>query len=239
MQNRIINKTLSFLKKNEIRNLSIIGFIENNPVSFVKKVGNSVAIKGKSDREWFYFSSDDKKEFAELLSQINKDADCFGSVDEWMVEFIAKRGMVEWILPTTIFYLPNEITVPQNTIEIQKLKEENVSFIIEQSDYKQFLSADYIIDRLRKAYCAAIYDGIKLAAWGLTHDDGALGSIHVLDEYRNKGYGKEIVISLSNQCRSIGKIPFAQIEEKNIPSIKLFTKLGFIKDRNICWLKLR
>jgi GNAT superfamily N-acetyltransferase len=237
MQNHQINRILSFLRENEIRNLSIIGFIENNPISFFIKHGNSVAVKGKSDREWYYFSSNNKNEFAELLSQLEEDAQCFGSVDDWMVEFIAKRGIIDWILPTSIFYLPNEVSVPSNKIEIKKLKEEDVHFIIGQSDYKQFLSAEYIIDRLRKSYSAAIYIDKKPVAWGLTHDDDALGSIHVLDEYRNKGYGKEIVVSLIHQCRSLGKIPFAQIEEQNIPSIKLFTKLGFVKDRNICWVK--
>ena len=78
----------------------------------------------------------------------------------------------------------------------------------------------------------------KLVAWGLTHDDGALGSLHVLDEYRKKGYGKEILISLIHQNRKLGKTSFAQIEEKNVKAINLAVRLGFLKDRRVSWIKL-
>ena len=78
----------------------------------------------------------------------------------------------------------------------------------------------------------------KLVAWGLTHDDGALGSLHVLDEYRKKGYGKEILISLIHQNRKLGKISFAQIEEKNLKATNLVEQLGFVKDRRVSWVKL-
>jgi 8-oxo-dGTP diphosphatase len=78
----------------------------------------------------------------------------------------------------------------------------------------------------------------RLVAWGLTHDDGALGSLHVLDEYRKKGYGKEILISLIHQNRKLGKISFAQIEEKNVKATNLIEQLGFVKDRKVSWVKL-
>ncbi len=79
---------------------------------------------------------------------------------------------------------------------------------------------------------------VKLVAWGLTHDDGVLGSLHVLDEYRKKGYGKEIMISLIHQNRKLGKISFAQIEEKNLKVTNLAEQLGFIKGRRVSWVKL-
>jgi 8-oxo-dGTP diphosphatase len=78
----------------------------------------------------------------------------------------------------------------------------------------------------------------KLVAWGLTHDDGALGSLHVMDEYRKKGFGKEILLSLIHQNRKLGKISFAQIEEKNTKATNLVEQLGFIKDRRVSWVKL-
>ncbi|KAB2849155.1 MAG: GNAT family N-acetyltransferase [Ignavibacterium sp.] len=78
----------------------------------------------------------------------------------------------------------------------------------------------------------------KLVAWGLTHDDGALGSLHVLDDYRKKGYGREILLSLIHQNRKLGRISFAQIEEKNQKAINLVEQLGFVKDRLVNWIKL-
>ena len=59
-----------------------------------------------------------------------------------------------------------------------------------------------------------------------------------LDEYRKKGYGKEILISLIHQNRKLGKISFAQIEEKNLKATNLIEQLGFVKDRKVSWIKL-
>jgi len=74
---------------------------------------------------------------------------------------------------------------------------------------------------------------VKLVTCGLTHYNDALGSVHVLDEYNKSGYGKEIMISLIHQCRKLNKIPFAQIEEKNLKAVNLIEQLGFIKDKKV------
>jgi GNAT superfamily N-acetyltransferase len=65
-----------------------------------------------------------------------------------------------------------------------------------------------------------------------------LARLHVLDEYRKKGYGKEILISLIHQNRKLGKISFAQIAEKNLKATNLIEQLGFVKDRRVSWVKL-
>jgi GNAT superfamily N-acetyltransferase len=236
-----LDSALNELKKNAIDNLSIMGFIENNPITGIKRAGNSLLIKGKSDWDWYYISSNDILEFELLISQIksNLESKYFGSLKEWMIPIISELGEVDWLLSTNNYYLPDTAVLPPNKMNVDNLRNEDAPFILKQSDYKEFLSVKYLTDRIENSISAAIYENDELAAWGLTHDDGALGSIHVLEKYRNKGFGKEIVISLAKQYRQMKKIPFAQIERKNTVSINLFRKLGFIKDRNTWWLKLK
>jgi 8-oxo-dGTP diphosphatase len=136
------------------------------------------------------------------------------------------------------YYLTDDVKVPKNKLEVIPLTKDHIGFIISQSNYKQFLTPAYVEERITKSISAAIMKKNKLVAWGLTHDDGALGSLHVLDEYRKKGYGKEILISLIHQNRKLDKISFAQIEERNIRATKLVEHLGFIKDRRVSWVKL-
>ena len=97
----------------------------------------------------------------------------------------------------------------------------------------------YLEERITKSFSAGIFQKGRLAAWGLTHDEGAIGSLNVLKEFRGKGLGSTVVASLVEQIRAAGKIPFAQVEERNIPALKLCKKLGFIVDRNVTWLKIR
>jgi 8-oxo-dGTP diphosphatase len=217
--------------------MSIIGFIAENPVTEILQEGESVLIKGISDEEWMYIFSKDGKELRKLLNQLTEKDIFFASVEDWMIPIINEKKKFEWTLSTMRWYLPDAVEVPENKYKTFPLSPEHIGFIISQSNYKQFLTPRYIKERITKSISACIYEKNNLIAWGLTHDDGALGSLNVLDEYRGKKYGTEIVLSLINQCRALGKIPFAQIEETNQKAVKLVAKLGFVKDRRVTWIK--
>lgn len=230
---------IQHLLKDEITNMSILGFVSENPITAVIWEGNSVLVKGISDEEWIYIFSKDEVELRKLLNHLNEKDIFFASVEDWMIPVINEKKKFEWTLSTLRCYLPEEVEVPENRCKTFPISQEHVGFIISQSNYKQFLTPRYIKERITKSSSACLYDDDKLVAWGLTHDDGALGSLNVLDEYRGKKYGTEIVLSLIHQCRALGKIPFAQIEETNEKAIKLVSKLGFVKDRRVTWIKCK
>ncbi len=234
-----LTETIHQLLKDEITNMSIIGFVSDNPVTEILKEGESVLIKGISDEEWMYIFSKNENELRKLLEGLTDNDIYFASVEDWMIPIISENKKFEWTLSTIRWYLPDEVEVPENRYKTFPISQEHVEFIISQSNYKQFLTPRYIKERITKSVSACIYDDDKLVAWGLTHDDGALGSLNVLDEYRGKKYGTEIVLSLIHQCRALGKIPFAQIEETNEKAVKLVSKLGFVKDRRVTWIKCK
>lgn len=232
-----LTDVINHLLKDEIANMSIIGFISENPVTAVIREEDSVLIKGLSDEEWIYIFSKNEDELRILLNQLNDKDVYFASVEDWMIPIINEKKKFEWTLSTIRWYLPDYVEVPENKYKTYPISTEHIGFIISQSSYKQFLTPRYLKERITKSISACIYDDDKIVAWGLTHDDGALGSLNVLDEYRGKKYGTEIVLSLIHQCRELGKIPFAQIEETNEKATKLVTKLGFVKDRRVTWIK--
>jgi 8-oxo-dGTP diphosphatase len=233
-----LNTLKENLKKDFLSNISTIGFIENNPIIEVVEINNSYLIKGISDVEWSYVVCNNENDLRALLEKSASNT-YFASIEDWMIPIITEKQNAEWILSTMRYYLPEDVEVPENKKEVIPLTTDHIGFIISQSNYKQFLSPAYVEERISKSISAAIMKKGKLVAWGLTHDDGALGSLHVLDEYRKKGYGKEILISLIHQNRKLGRISFAQIEERNIKAIRLVEHLGFIKDRRVSWVKLR
>jgi 8-oxo-dGTP diphosphatase len=233
-----LDKLIEILNQDFLSNVSTIGFIENNPITEVVEINNSYLIKGTSDVEWIYFVCRNESDLKVLLEKSSGINIYFASVEDWMIPIITEKRKAEWILSTMRYYLPDDFEVPENKLEVIPLTTDHIGFIISQSNYKQFLTPAYVEERISKSISAAIMKKDKLVAWGLTHDDGALGSLHVLDEYRKKGYGKEILISLIHQNRKLGKISIAQIEEKNIEAVNLAEQLGFVKDRRVSWIKL-
>jgi GNAT superfamily N-acetyltransferase len=239
MEAVIINDIVSLLKKEKINNLSVFGFIENNIVIDVWQEGSSVAVLGKSDRAWLYFSSENEKEFRILVKKLKGKTSFFGSLYSWMIPIINDGAEAEWILTSDCYYLPEDVNLNHIKIATRRLTQTDIPHILNHSHYKQFLSIEYLNDRIKRSYSAGIDMNGELAAWGLTHDDGALGSLHVTDDYRGHGFAQEIIKSLVCQCRDNDEIPFAQVEPNNIPSIRLLEKLGFVKDREIIWMKVK
>lgn len=233
-----LDKLTEILNQDFLSNISTIGFIENNPITEIVEINNSYLIKGKSDVEWIYLVCKNEIELKALLEKSGGNNIYFASVEDRMIPVITEKRKAEWVLSTMRYYLPDDVKVTENKMEVIPLTTDHIGFIISQSNYKKFLTPAYLEERITKSISAAIFEKDKLVAWGLTHDDGALGSLHVLDEYRKKGYGKEILISLINQNRKLGKISFAQIEEKNTKAANLAEQIGFVKDRRVNWIKL-
>ena len=101
------------------------------------------------------------------------------------------------------------------------------------------IEIDYIKSRIKNDVNVGIYDGKQLVAWGLIQDDGAMGFLHVLDEYRRNGYGYQVTLAIIEKVRKKGKLPFACIVQDNIKSFNLVKKLGFKEDKNKYWFGLK
>ena len=57
--------------KNKSNNLNIINFIENYPIQYIEQIGDSVIVKGRSDRNWVYISSKSEEELKVLKQQLD------------------------------------------------------------------------------------------------------------------------------------------------------------------------
>nr|MBP7462397.1 GNAT family N-acetyltransferase [Candidatus Delongbacteria bacterium] len=132
------------------------------------------------------------------------------------------------------------IIFPHHSLDsIRPLSQQDAAYLYENYLYQGVTSVDYIKDRIRYGPGAGIdQDGI-LVAWALTHDDSAIGMMHVLEPYRRRGYAYELTVWMIHRIRRLGRIPFVQIEEANIQSIQLALKLGFVPDRRVHWLEIR
>ena len=233
----IVKKALSILEKEKLRNVNIINFLENNDINDIQIVNNSILVRGKSDREWVYISSTDKKEL-KILCRNNSSDKNFGVIENWMIPIIIKENKIKWRLTAIKLYLPEHVHIYKPKYNAVPLSLDDIDFIFKNSAYKDYLTRDYIHDRIKRGVSAGIYKSGKLIAWAITHDDGAMGFLNVLEGYRRKGYAMAVSYSMINQLRKKKKIPFVHIEESNIKSMNLTLKMGFLKDRIINWFSL-
>ena len=235
---KYIYEILGYLQIHAVRNVNMINFINDYPICYIEKVENSVIVKGTSDRDWIYISSESKEELKIIKDKLERNDNCFAVIEDWMIPILTKGSKIKWKLSTLRLFLPQNILLSDNKYIVSDLRIEDAKFIYENSHYKEYISIEYIRNRIEKGLSSGIYNSKNLVAWGITQDDGAIGFLHVLPEYRLRGYARNIIIDLSKKVRKQGKLPFAHIEKKNEKSMRLVLSLGFKKDRVVNWIEI-
>jgi len=240
MDRNQIDELLRTLREDPSRNTSILNFVERNEVLGVDREGRSVRVQGRSDHVWNYFSSESEDELRRLAARLGDGDDHFAVIEDWMLPIVCRGREMSWCLRMLRFALPPSVELPVTmTGEIGALSEADAEHIYENSNYQQYLSVEYTRDCIRGGPTVAIRDGGLLVAWAMTQDDGAMGFLHVLESYRNRGYGRRLTIALSSMLREKDKLPFAYVAEDNGNSIALLTSLGFVSDRTVQWFELK
>jgi 8-oxo-dGTP diphosphatase len=229
-----------YLNRDQIKNLSLIYFQQNNPVIYLKKTANSVVLKGSSDQNWIFISCYQPEELERILDSFKDDDRYFASLESWMLPCFKSRWEMEWILTASRYYLPDEISIePPADIHLRKLRTAEAEYIYSHSEYQTYTSVDYLKTRIEKGLSAGIEENGQLLAWVLTHDDSAIGTLHVRESARRRGYASTLTQYMIFELRNRGIIPFVQIEPGNVASIKLAQKIGFRFDREVSWMALR
>ncbi len=231
---------IALLKQDEIKNMNMLYFMEDNAIHSLDLIGNSVILRGESDQQWVYISSPNEQEFSDAANTLTKEDRYFAAVEDWMLPLLKANKILVWQLSMLKLVLPESVTFPPIChSHITPLSINDAEYLYEHSMYQGVTSPEYIRDRIQSGPSAGIHSSGKLVAWAMTHDDSAIGFLNVLEAYRRKGYANELMIYLIHQLRQHGRIPFAHIEDANIRSINLVMKVGFRTDRRVHWLEIQ
>lgn len=231
------SETLQILKKDAIKNLNLINFMENYPTQTFR-FGDTIMVRGLNDNHWIYLSSSDRAELSRLIEVVNEKNAKYAAVESWMVPIISAGKKIAWKMSASQFLLPPEITLPAVEIATSPISSRDVSSIYGHLGYKDIASVEYVQERVSRGVSTSIYDGNRIVAWAATHDDGAMGFLYVLPEYRFKGYATAVLVSLIDKVRKRGQMPFGQVEVGNVKSLNLLAKLGFMPHKDVNWLRM-
>ncbi len=129
-------------------------------------------------------------------------------------------------------YLKKEIAVPQ--ADIRPLDMRFHGFI--RAHYKSVDDDAYIRRRIEEGEMLGIFQDGALAGFIGTHDEGSLGLLEILPEYRRRGLAEALERHMTRVHLLRGWVPFAQIENDNLPSQALHKKIGFtLSEDSLYW----
>jgi len=240
----MFEEAIEVLEKDRIRNVNALNFIRDNRVNETQIVGDSVLVRGFSDRPWVYISSTSQMEMKEITGLLREEDKCFAVIEDWMMPHLFNdEDSLRWKLTSAKLFYPDDRNLPSvnlgEDMSVQLLHINDAQFMYDHYDYKEYASVPYIKERIEKGVGLGLFKDKDLLGWIMTHDDGAMGFLHILDEYRNKGYAMTLSVSLIKILRTMGEVPFVHIEPQNYQSMNLALKAGFQKDRMINWFEFK
>ncbi len=225
------------LNQEPIANLNILGFFEKYAPIQIKEYGSTVMISGKSDEFWWYINCNSQDYFDKFTDELSAGNHFFAVISDWMLDKLKSQFQIHWVLTCNKFYLPNEVELPNIDIKIERLNPEDSYSMFEHSNYKAFTSREYIEEQIKCRSGVAFRNAKKLAGWALFHDDGAMGMLHVVENYRRKGVARALLVELCKMQRSQKRIPYTSVEPTNIASSNLVNSLGFVNTGAVHWVK--
>lgn len=149
-------------------------------------------------------------------------------------EALAKRLVDEGFYPDimeciTASYLKDEAPVIAHPeIEIRALTENDLPFVLENYHNPGSVEA-HIRDRIQAGMIGGIIDG-KLAGFAGIHQEGAMGLLEVLPEFRRRGLAELLECAVIRACLSSDNLPYCHIRKGNVASMALQQKLGLSLD---------
>lgn len=236
----MINKTsiLNLLKKNQKKHLNCINFLNNCNLISIAQVNESVLIKGTSDRTWNYIALDNFNDIDEMFKLINDNDKFFFVNGDATAEYLRGKLNLEVEIKACRYILDEyKLQDLVYTYLITTMNENDADLVYNNSDYKKHIDKEYVADRISSGPSCIIKINNEPAGWCLTHDDGSIGMLHVLVEFRKKGIALQLVKYITEEIIKLNEVPYAHILEHNFNSIKLFEKAGYKYIDNVFWLR--
>jgi len=119
-------------------------------------------------------------------------------------------------------------------VELRLLPESALDFVAEH--YTHIPLRSYLEGCLKAGMLGAYVDGRPAGFVGM-HDDGSMGLLEILPEYRRRGIAYTLEAAMINRVLARGRIPYAQIIDGNEASLALQRKMGMtFSDKKLVWL---
>ncbi len=159
------------------------------------------------------------------------------SVDNAATKRMVEAGLFDDVTPVWQYVytagLPREHT---GCFTLSVLTEEDVPFLVQHYEHPS-ATVKHMTERVEKGLMlGAFLHGSCMGFAGL-HEEGAIGMLHVLEEYRHQGVATALLSELVRRLLLMGRIPYTHVYPDNHVSMALQEKLGFVRSpETVTWL---
>lgn len=232
-----VNDAIEILRRKGNRYLSMMNFLQFNRVESL--VGDDEVVIGKiwsdDEKSWTLIAADTVDELEQTRAYWMEDQR-YAVLEEWMYPVITQDQKLLWDELCYTYYVPEELDFVVEA-DLPTIPEEYIPLLDKHWTYEGDWTRRFIANCLKRGLSSLKLVEGQPAGWAAMQDDGAMGFMFVLPEYRGHGYAKEITVDLIKKMRAAGRVPFVHIVHTNEASLSLVRSMGFELLKKIYWLE--
>ena len=229
-------KILNYLSKNPLLYIGIIEVIKRNTAEIIEFSKDGLLILEKESMAYMMVS-ESPQSAKNLIKNIEKPL-LFAAYEDYVPEIIEH---IFSISPSRTClqaaYFKDAPPSWEKDIDIRNIDESCLDFISAHYNDGEN-SKEYVKSRLASGAVYGAFIDNHIAGFIGTHEEGAIGMLDILKEYRRMGIGQKLLGFMTDKFLSEKKIPFSQIMAGNEASYQLHKKLDYeISKESMIWFE--
>lgn len=228
-------RALAFLEQDPLYYVNLLEVIRRGSARFLAAGPEGVVLRDWGSGAYLFALREGGRA---LLDLIPKDADLVTGYSMWALPLLEERRRAPWrlVVHSAAWMSPEPPQVPKLPgVELRLLDESWASWAAEQYS-GDFGGLPYMEGAVRRGLLGAFVEG-ELAGFVGFHEEGSIGMLEVLPDYRRRGLGRTLELAAIRLALERGQYAFGQVEVGNGASLALQRELGLsLSEKTLFWL---
>lgn len=158
-------------------------------------------------------------------------------VDEAATERLIRAGLFDDVTAVWQYVYQGESCEEYGgDLALRILGEDAVPFLVAHYDHPS-ATPKHMRERVRDGLMLGAFRDDQCLGFAGLHEEGAIGMLTVLPEYRRQGVATALVLELVRRLLERQRVPYTHVHINNEVSMALQEKLGFVRaEKPVTWL---
>ena len=230
-----MNKALEVLNHDYLHNLDMIECLRRDLYDVVYAADDGVLICDRLDGYTYMLACRDTEAALRIAELIKPGCGLLVAHQEETVEPLRKKLGFDGASECWQAIYLEDTPLPIGEFDIRQLDLSYAAFVAEHYNGPDCL--EYMQWQINDGVMLGAFVDNELAGFIGRHDQGALGVLEVLPEYRRRGIAKALESAAINRELREGHVPYCHLYTDNLASYALQKSLGMrFADKNVWWL---